>query len=171
MVMAAQAESGSQARVYLSLGSNLGDRRANLENALERLRETPGLQITRVSRAYRSAPLGVREQPEFLNLAAQAHTSLAPEELLRAAKDIERAMGRIPGERWGARIIDIDILVYDSVRMETPELALPHPRMEQRAFVMVPLAEIAPDLTLPSGRRAAQAAADLGEAQEVNADV
>jgi len=169
--MAAQVETRSRARVYLSLGSNLGERRANLEGALERLREIPGLQITRVSRAYRSAALGVEEQPEFLNLAAQGRTSLPPEQLLRAAKEIERAMGRTPGERWGPRTIDIDVLMYDSLRVGTEQLALPHPRMEERAFVMVPLAEIAPDLTLPSGRRAAAVAAALREVQEVNADV
>jgi 2-amino-4-hydroxy-6-hydroxymethyldihydropteridine diphosphokinase len=169
--MGGNAAGQPEACVYLSLGSNLGDRRANLETALELLGQMPGLRITGVSRRYRTAPLGVAQQPEFLNLAAQARTSLAPGELLRAAKRIERAVGRTAGPRWGPRVIDIDILLYNAVRMETPELTLPHPRMEERAFVMAPLAEIAPDLVMPSGRLAAEVADVLRREQDVDADV
>ena len=169
--MAGKAGTAPQACVYLSLGSNLGDRRVNLERALDLLGRTPGLRITRVSRRYRSAPLGVEEQPEFMNLAAQARTSLACGELLRAVKRIERDLGRRAAPRWGPRVIDIDILLYDAVRMETPELTLPHLRMEERAFVMAPLAEIAPDLVMPSGRPAAEVADVLRREQDVYADV
>ncbi len=169
--MAAQA-TGTEVRVYLSLGSNLGDRRDNLERALRRLGETPGLRIGRVSRKYRSAPLGVTEQPEFLNLAAEAFTTLAPTELLRAVKSLEAALGRPKtGPRWGPRVIDIDILLYDGAPVEAPDLVVPHPGMEERAFVMVPLAEIAPDLVLPSGRRAAEVAKALAREQDVHADL
>jgi 2-amino-4-hydroxy-6-hydroxymethyldihydropteridine diphosphokinase len=168
--MGAQA-TGPEVRVYLSLGSNVGDRRGNLERALQRLGETPGLRIGRVSRKYRSAPLGVTEQPEFLNLAAEAFTSLGPVELLRVVKGLEVALGRTAGPRWGPRVIDIDILIYDGAPVETPDLVVPHPRMEERAFVMVPLAEIAPELALPSGRRAADVAAALAQEQDVHADL
>ena len=168
--MAAQA-TGTEVRVYLSLGSNLGDRRGNLDRALQRLGVTPGFRLGRVSRKYRSAPLGVTEQPEFLNLAAEAFTTLAPVELLRAVKSLEAALGRTPGPRWGPRVIDIDILLYDGAPVEAPDLVVPHPRMEERAFVMVPLAEIAPDLVLPSGRRAAEVADALAQEQQVHADL
>jgi 2-amino-4-hydroxy-6-hydroxymethyldihydropteridine diphosphokinase len=171
MLMGARGEPRAEATAYLSLGSNLGERRANLEGALKCLRETPGVRIERVSGVYRSAPIGVREQPEFLNLAVEARTALAPSELLRAVKDIERTVGRTPGARWGPRVIDIDILIYDGVTMETKELTLPHPRLAERAFVVVPLAEIAPDLMLPDGRRARDVAIALAQEQDVNADV
>lgn len=160
----------AHALVYLSLGSNLGDRRDSLERAVRRLEETAGVRVTKVSSVYRSAPLGVTEQPEFANLALEAHTALAPRVLLEAVKGIERALGRTPGERWGPRVIDIDILMYDSLSVEDDDLVLPHPRMEERAFVIVPLAEIAPELTLPSGRRVAELANALQEEQDVNAD-
>ena len=169
--MGARAARPRESVVYLSLGSNLGDRRANLEQALRRLAETPGVRITRVSRRYRSAPLGVTEQPEFLNLAAEARTSLAAVELLRAAKGIERDMGRASGQCWGPRVIDIDILLYDAVHMDTPELTLPHPRMAERGFVLVPLAEIAPHLRLPDGQQVAELAQALRREQDVDADV
>lgn len=169
--MNARAKRPTEARAYLALGSNLGDRRKNLRAALRQLSAGAGLSVVRVSRAYRSAPVGVQEQPEFLNLVAEARTTMSPRQLLRAAKRVERAMGRVPGPRWGPRIIDVDILMYESVRMKTAELTLPHPRMVERAFVMVPLAEIAPDLTLPDGRRAAEVAARLSEEQPISADV
>jgi 2-amino-4-hydroxy-6-hydroxymethyldihydropteridine diphosphokinase len=169
--MGEREEPRADATVYLSLGSNLGDRRANLAAALKCLRETPGVHIHKVSRAYRTAPIGVREQPEFLNLAAGVRTTLEPLELLRATKNIERGLGRTLGERWGPRVIDIDILIYEGVAMETEELTLPHPRLTERAFVMVPLAEIAPDLALPNGERARDVANALAQEQGVNADV
>jgi 2-amino-4-hydroxy-6-hydroxymethyldihydropteridine diphosphokinase len=160
-----------EATVYLSLGSNLGNRRENLKQALRRLQATPGFTMGKVSRIYRAAPQGLTEQPEFLNLALEGRTTLPPLELLRAAKEIERALGRTRERRWGPRVIDIDILLYDAISMESRELILPHPLMHERAFVMVPLAEIAPNLELGGGRRAAELAAALSKEQQVGADV
>ena len=156
---------------YLALGSNLGDRRANLEQALARLAEVPGVSIARVSRRYRTAPWGVTEQPEFLNLAVEIRANLSPQDLLAATKQIERRLGRTSTERWGPRVIDIDILMYDAIAMESDDLVLPHPGMVERAFVLVPLADIAPDLILPDGQRVADAAQALRREQYVDADV
>lgn len=134
------------ATVYLGLGSNLGDRKANLNEAVRRLSETPGVRVLRVSKYIRSAPWGVTDQPEFLNGAVAIETSLPPKRLLAVVKGIERAMGRRPGPRWGPRLIDIDLLAYDRLRLRTPELTLPHPGVRVRSFVREPLREIAPEL-------------------------
>ena len=147
--------------VYLSLGSNLGDRLGNLREALERLRRLQGVAVERVSAVYESEPVGVTDQPRFLNLAARISTTLEPQALLQAVKAIERELGRRPGPRWGPRPIDIDVLLYSDQTLQTPQLTLPHPEMLRRAFVLVPLAEIAPDLALPDGRTPVQHAAPL----------
>jgi 2-amino-4-hydroxy-6-hydroxymethyldihydropteridine diphosphokinase len=131
---------------YLGLGSNLGNREANLDEAVRRLAATPGVTVLRVSKYIRTAPWGVTDQPEFLNGAAAVETTLAPAELLRAVKEIERRMGRSPGPRWGPRLIDIDLLLYDRLSLHTPDLTLPHPGLMVRPFVREPLQEIAPDL-------------------------
>ena len=133
--------------VYLGLGANLGDRQANLRRALAAL--PPDFEITAVSRLYETEPAYVLDQPRFLNLAARAATALAPLAALRRLKQVERALGRQAGARFGPRLIDLDLLLYDAVVMDTPELALPHPRLPERAFVLVPLAEVAPDLSHP----------------------
>jgi 2-amino-4-hydroxy-6-hydroxymethyldihydropteridine diphosphokinase len=130
---------------YLGLGSNLGDREANLNEALRRLAGTPGVTLRRVSRFILSAPWGVTDQPEFLNGVAEVETSMGPEELLAALKEIERDMGRQPAPRWGPRLIDLDLLLFDHVRLRTPTLTLPHPEILRREFVWGPLAEIAPE--------------------------
>jgi len=112
--------------------------------------------IERVSSVYRSEPVGVREQPEFWNLVVRGRTRLAPEALLAALKAIERALGRQPAPRYGPRPIDIDILMYDDVRLSTRTLEIPHPRMLEREFVLRPLAELEPELRHPAtGRRIA----------------
>jgi 2-amino-4-hydroxy-6-hydroxymethyldihydropteridine diphosphokinase len=131
--------------VYLGLGTNLGDRQQNLERALVLLDATPGIQVTRVSAFHATAPFGVEDQPEFLNAVAEATTELDPSSLLAAVKAIERAMGRVPTYRWGPRVIDIDILLYDRLRWESPELTIPHPGILERPFVTKPLAELAPE--------------------------
>jgi 2-amino-4-hydroxy-6-hydroxymethyldihydropteridine diphosphokinase len=132
--------------VYLSLGSNLGNRQANLDMALKLLSER--MRMGKVSSIYDTEPLGNTNQPRFLNLACEVFTRLAPEGLLALAKGIERKMGRY--SRSGEpRIIDIDILFYDDKVMDTRDLVIPHPRIEERSFVLVPLAEIAPDLVHP----------------------
>ena len=133
--------------VYLSLGSNLGDRRSNLQKALHALRRE--LAVVAVSSVYETAPVGVEEQSPFLNLAVSARTEQPPLELLATLKQIELAVGRKPTYRWGPRVLDIDIIMYGDERVELPELTVPHVEMANRAFVLVPLAEIAGDAVHP----------------------
>ena len=137
---------------YLSLGANLGARAQALREALRRLAQLPGTRLSRASSFYETAPWGKTDQPPFLNGAACLSTRLAPEALLAACQEIERALGRVRHEHWGARTLDID-LVYgvrggQAVRVATPRLTLPHSYLLERAFVLVPLAEIAPTLVL-----------------------
>ena len=136
-----------QHRVFLGLGSNLGDRQANLFRAMKLLE--PEIGIESVSSIYKTEPWGVQEQPYFLNCAVAANTSLTPYELLVKLKSIEKKMGRQPTFRYGPRLVDIDLLLYDELIMSTDELTIPHPRMLERAFVLVPLAEIAGSLLHP----------------------
>jgi len=143
---------------YLGLGSNLGDRAELLRAALERLAAVPGVRVCRTSSLYETAPWGVAEQGPFLNMVAEVETDLAPPDLLRHAQAIEAALGRVRGERWGPRVMDVDLLLCGEVRFSTPELTLPHPLLEQRQFVLVPLAELAPELRLPSGKTAGELA-------------
>ena len=133
--------------VYLALGSNLGDRDALLRAAVERLRAV--VTVTAVSSIYDTAPMLVTDQPRFHNAVLGGTTALEPLALLRAAKAIERELGRVQGPRYGPRSIDIDLLFYDDLRMHGDELTLPHPRIAERAFVLTPLTEIAPGQTLP----------------------
>lgn len=133
--------------VYLALGTNLGDRARNVRQALDAL--SPAFALQAVSRCYETEPAYVLDQPRFYNLAARATTTLAPLEALRQLKGLEIELGRVAGARFGPRLIDLDLLLYDAVIMDTPELSLPHPRLAERAFVLVPLAEIAPDLAHP----------------------
>ncbi len=133
--------------VYLALGSNLGEREANLRQALDQL----GMRVhlTTQSPIYETEPWGVTAQPRFLNLAVAGETDLGPHELLQFLKQIEQAMGRVPTVRYGPRLIDLDILFYDNVILESPDLTIPHPRLAERRFVLEPLADIAPDLVHP----------------------
>ncbi|TMF43049.1 MAG: 2-amino-4-hydroxy-6-hydroxymethyldihydropteridine diphosphokinase, partial [Chloroflexi bacterium] len=133
--------------VYLGLGSNLGDRRGNLAAALQRLREV--FEITSVSSVYDTEPVGFADQPRFLNIVLKGQTALDPEALLDYVKQIEAKLGRQPSFRYGPRPIDIDILLYDDLHIEQDNLTIPHPRMAERAFVLVPLAEIAPESVEP----------------------
>ncbi len=135
------------ATVYLALGGNLGDRAQNLQTALTRL--TAFARIEKLSALYETEPWGVREQPWFLNQVCQATTALSPLDLLRAVKQLEKEMGRATGIRFGPRPIDIDILFFARLIVQSPTLTIPHPRLTERAFVLVPLAEIAPDLVHP----------------------
>ncbi|HDN79443.1 MAG: 2-amino-4-hydroxy-6-hydroxymethyldihydropteridine diphosphokinase [Chloroflexi bacterium] len=135
------------ALVYLGLGSNLGEREANLREALSRLRGK--VELKRVSSIYETEPVGYKEQPWFLNLVCSGLTELSPRSLLQFIKKIEQEMGRVPSVRWGPRIIDIDILFYGDLIYSDDELTIPHPRIQERRFVLVPLAEIAPDLVHP----------------------
>ena len=133
--------------VYLGLGSNIGDRDANLAAAIRAIEEV--VTVERVSAVYDTAPMHVTDQPRFHNLVCQATTALAPPALLHAAKAIERHLGRADGPRYGPRVIDIDVLLYDQLVLQTDELTVPHPRLAERAFVLAPLAEIAPELPHP----------------------
>jgi 2-amino-4-hydroxy-6-hydroxymethyldihydropteridine diphosphokinase len=133
-------------RVFLGLGSNLGDREAAIDEALRRLAAIPGTRIVRAAAVRETEPWGVAEQPWFLNTVVEIKTGAEPESLLAAVKAIEREMGRVPGPRWGPRLIDIDLLLYGERRISTPALQLPHPGLRDRSFVREPLAEIAPEV-------------------------
>lgn len=133
--------------VYLGLGSNMGSRKGNLDRGLELLSQR--VQLGQVSSIYDTAPVGNTQQPRFLNLVCQVNTRLAPMGLLTLAKGIESKLGRTLHERNAPRPLDIDILFYGDQIIETPKLVIPHPRLEERDFVLVPLAEIAPELVHP----------------------
>jgi dihydropteroate synthase/2-amino-4-hydroxy-6-hydroxymethyldihydropteridine diphosphokinase len=134
-------------RIFLGLGTNLGNRYRNLQRALTAL--STFVTITAVSPVYESAAWGFTSQPDFLNLCLGGQTTLAPHELLAAAKQVERDLGREPTHRWGPRLIDIDLLLYDDLVLQTEPLALPHPSLPERAFVLAPLADIAPEIVHP----------------------
>lgn len=145
-------------QVYLALGSNQGDRLANLHAAVSELRRM--MRVERGSSVYETAAAYVEDQPPFLNAVLRGNTSQAPGDLLQQLKAIEAQLGRtVGGRRYGPRPIDIDILMYDDLRLDSPDLTLPHPRMAERAFVLRPLAEIAPDLVAPEDL----AEAEIGE--------
>lgn len=133
--------------VHLALGANLGERAENLRRALAAL--PPAFTVEAVSPVYETAPMYVTAQPNFLNMACRAQTSLLPLETLRALKLIESSLGREAGLRFGPRLIDLDLIFYEDLIFESPELILPHPRLHERAFVLVPLADIAPDFVHP----------------------
>jgi 2-amino-4-hydroxy-6-hydroxymethyldihydropteridine diphosphokinase len=136
------------AEAYLGLGSNLGDKRAMLTGALARLDATPGIRVTARSRFYRTPPWGDTNQDWFLNAAAALDTTLSPADLLAACLQVERQLGRVRERKWGPRSIDIDVLAYGQEAVDDPDLVLPHPFVLQRAFVLKPLADIAPDLAI-----------------------
>ncbi|MBE0669769.1 MAG: 2-amino-4-hydroxy-6-hydroxymethyldihydropteridine diphosphokinase [Anaerolineales bacterium] len=130
--------------VYLALGSNIGNRLANLKNAISNL--TPQLNVKKKSPVYETPPWGFKEQAAFLNQVVMAETYLEPEALLGHLKRLETALGREPSFQNGPRLIDMDILFFDDLIIDSPPLVIPHPRLHQRAFVLVPLNDIAPDL-------------------------
>ncbi len=133
---------------YIGIGTNMGDRMANLREALERLRKSPDCRVRMISKVYETAPIGYTEQDSFLNIALELETEFSPEELLAFTASIETEMGRKRLIHWGPRVIDLDILIFQGVRMDTEKLSIPHPRITERAFVMVPLLEIGPELEL-----------------------
>jgi len=146
--------------VGLALGSNIGDKAANIARALQVLEAGGALTVTACSSLYRTAPWGVEDQDWFVNACALAETSLSPEALLDLCKSVEAALGREKTVRWGPRLIDVDILFYGDERVETPDLTIPHKDLFNRAFVLVPLADIAADRVI-AGRTVAEALAGL----------
>lgn len=135
------------AKAALSLGGNIGDVRATIAGALDLL-EAAGVHVAARSSDYRTRPWGKTDQPDFTNVSVVVETTLPPLELLAMCLEVERRLGRVRHERWGPRVIDIDLITYDSVRMATPELTLPHRHAHERGFVLIPLAEIASDLLI-----------------------
>ena len=134
---------------YVGLGANLGEREATIREALRLLGEHKGIRVLAVSSLRETDPVGVLDQPRFLNGAARLETELAPRALLDALLDVEQALGRERAERWGPRTIDLDLLLYDRLVLDEPGLTLPHPRLHERRFALEPLAELAPGLELP----------------------
>jgi len=132
---------------YIALGANLGKRIENLRAAIDAL--TPEISLLAKSHVYETPPWGYEEQPAFLNMVIKAETSLEPEALLNYLKQIEAEQGREKSVRWGPRLIDLDILFYDDLVVDTPPLVIPHPRLHERGFVLVPLADVAPNLQHP----------------------
>jgi 2-amino-4-hydroxy-6-hydroxymethyldihydropteridine diphosphokinase len=149
---------------YVGLGSNLQGPARQLESSFELLDAIPDTRLMLRSSLYRSAPFGGIEQPDFVNAVAALLTRLSPMELLLELKGIERARGREQGGvRWGPRVLDLDLLVYSSQKIDHPELCVPHPGIAERNFVLLPLAEVAPDLTVPGLGRIASIAVKLSE--------
>lgn len=146
--------------VYFSLGGNLGDPAAAMGAALRMLDADPEVEVLAVSSLYRTPPWGRVDQPDFLNVAAAVTTRLAPRALLDLCLEAERRLKRVRLERWGPRLIDIDILMFGDLVLDEPGLEIPHPRMLERAFVLAPLAEIAPSLVL-AGKGVMDRLADL----------
>ena len=138
---------------YVGLGANLGDRRATIEEALARLGAEPDISVTATSSLRETAPVGYTDQPAFLNGAARLETTLGARELLDRLLAVERALGRErTGPRFGPRTIDLDLLLYGQMTIDEPGLTVPHPRLHERRFVLEPLVELDPELTLPDGR-------------------
>ena len=134
---------------YIALGANLGNPTAAVLAAFAALANLPESRVERCSSLYRTAPVGILSQPDFVNAVALLETTLPPEALLDALLDIEARFGRVRRERNGPRTLDLDLLLYDNIELDLPRLTLPHPRLHLRAFVLLPLAEIAPDLAIP----------------------
>ena len=135
--------------VYLGMGTNLGDRLANLKQALHLLSQLNGVEVIKVSSIYETEPVGYLDQPFFLNLVCQIQTQLTPRLLLDQLQEIEQKLKRVRTIRWGPRTIDIDILLFGNRIIHQSDLMIPHPRMLERSFVIIPLAELAPDLIIP----------------------
>ena len=144
--------------IYIALGSNLGDRQANLEEALRRL--PPAVRVMAVSALYESEPQPPAPPPDYLNAACRVETELTPRELLRHLKAIEKAMGREEGPRWAPRPIDLDIILYGDQILDEPDLRVPHPRLTERSFVLRPVLDIDPELMHPATGERLSALAD-----------
>lgn len=154
-------------RVFIGIGSNMGNKEDNIKRALEMLSEDGRISVGEVAPLYRTEPVGYQDQDWFLNTVAVIETVLPPHDFLTVLMDIENKMGRKRTVRWGPRVIDLDILLYGDISLNTPDLQVPHPRMLERAFVVAPLADLHPEMALPGGRSAAGLAAELSKSQHV----
>jgi 2-amino-4-hydroxy-6-hydroxymethyldihydropteridine diphosphokinase len=134
----------SSRRAYLGIGTNLGDRLAFLQDAVDGLAATPGVTVSAVSPVYETDPVGGPEQPDFFNAVVGVDTTLTPHELLAECQRLEQEAHRVRKEHWGPRTLDVDVLLYGDERIDTPDLVVPHPRAAERAFVLVPLADLDP---------------------------
>lgn len=139
-------------KIYLLIGTNIGNLKENLENALDQLNKN-NIKIIKKSKIYKTKPWGKTDQPDFLNIAVEVETSFTPEVILKKIKGIEKKMKRKTFEKWGPRIIDIDILFYGSSQINKPDLIIPHPQFFNRPFAIVPLADIAPDFVPPFSQK------------------
>jgi 2-amino-4-hydroxy-6-hydroxymethyldihydropteridine diphosphokinase len=149
-------------RAFIGLGGNLGDVVRRMQRAVDAIDALPCTRVCRVSALYRNPPMGPPDQPDYINAVAELDTGLAPLELLVRLQDIEREQGRVRGaQRWQARTLDLDLLLYGDRCMDTPRLVLPHPGLHLRPFVVHPLAEVAPDVEIPGLGRALSIAAGL----------
>lgn len=135
---------------YLGLGSNIGERETNLNNAIAKLSEVPGIQVTKISSRYETKPYGKTDQPDFMNMAIEVDTNLTPLDLLETVLGVEHELGRVRNEVWGPRNIDIDVLLYEELELQLSDLKVPHPEMHLRSFVIDPLYEIAPKREHPT---------------------
>ena len=151
--------------VYLALGTNLGDRLANLKQAIASL--TPQMEVKAKSPVYETPPWGFEEQPKFLNQVIKANTYLEPESLLKHLKRLEVALGRKESFLNGPRLIDMDILFYDDLVVNKPSLVIPHPRMQERGFVLLPLMDIAPNLIHPVSKKSVREMAAVSDVREI----
>lgn len=154
-------------RAFIGLGSNLGDREGYLSAACQALTNTPGIALARSSALYETEPVGYTEQGWFLNQVVEIATSLDPCGLLQALQQIEQELGRRRLIRWGPRVIDLDLLLYGNEVLTDPQLTVPHTCLYERSFVMVPLAEIAPDYVHPDGKTTAEHLQALGADQKI----
>ncbi|WP_077210370.1 2-amino-4-hydroxy-6-hydroxymethyldihydropteridine diphosphokinase [Bacillus dakarensis] len=136
-------------RAYISLGTNIGDRYQNLTNAITLLKEDPGIKLEDISSVYETDPVGYTDQDPFLNMVIGIKTTLTPLKLLDVCNNIENSLGRKREIKWGPRIIDLDILLYNQENIESEKLFVPHPRMRERLFVLIPLLEINPGIKMP----------------------
>lgn len=139
--------------VYLGLGGNIGERDIYLREAIVSLSQHEHINVLDLSSIYETQPVGPVDQAAFLNMVAKIETSLSPEQLLEVTAEVEHHLGRTREIYWGPRTLDIDILMYDHLSLTTDRLEIPHPRMKERLFVLVPLAEISPNLTLPGDEK------------------
>ncbi|MCX6344736.1 MAG: 2-amino-4-hydroxy-6-hydroxymethyldihydropteridine diphosphokinase [Armatimonadetes bacterium] len=149
--------------VYLGLGANIGDCKGNLREAVRQIVANSSCEVTAISGLYETKPVGFEDQPDFLNAVIEVKTTLSPCDLLGLCNKVEENLGRKRTIPWGPRVIDIDVLLYEGVESSDESLTIPHPRMRQRAFVLAPLADIAPNMELAGGITASEAAQRIGQ--------